>query len=85
MNAVGSRPSPSGPFPVPTSGSLHPGQIQSGDAVEVLKRPDHDVTIALVFRALTLEPTLLPNLLTAHALPDQVKDRARRRLHDERD
>ena len=57
-----------------------PGTIRSGDPITVVERPDHDVTIGLVFRAVTLEPELLPRLLEADALPEDVKDRARRRL-----
>jgi hypothetical protein len=37
------------------------------------------VTTRVVFRALTLEPDLLPRLLFAEALPSEVKDLARRR------
>jgi hypothetical protein len=32
-----------------------------------------------VFRALTLEPELLPQLLVVDALPDEIKEIARRR------
>lgn len=42
---------------------LTPGAIRGGDPVVVTHRPDHDVTVALVFRALTTEPALLPRLL----------------------
>jgi MOSC domain-containing protein YiiM len=42
-----------------------PGVIRSGDGIEVVHRPDHDVTIALAFRALTTERDLLPALLAA--------------------
>ena len=42
-------------------------------------RPDHDVTVALTFRATTTEPELLPRLLAAHALPAEIKDLVRRR------
>jgi MOSC domain-containing protein YiiM len=42
-----------------------PGEIRAGDAVEVLRRPEHDITIALCFRALTLDRSLLPRLLEA--------------------
>jgi MOSC domain-containing protein YiiM len=55
------------------------GEIRSGDPVAVEDRPDHDVTIGLTFRALTLEPELLPSLLAAGALPAEVRDRAARR------
>jgi MOSC domain-containing protein YiiM len=42
-------------------------------------RPDHDVTVALVFRALLVEPELLPRLRVADALPAELKKMARRR------
>ncbi|WP_328411472.1 MOSC domain-containing protein [Streptomyces violaceus] len=44
---------------------IEPGAIRAGDAVEILHRPDHDVTVALQFRAVTTERTLLPRLLAA--------------------
>ena len=55
------------------------GEIAAGDAISVVHRPDHDVTIAVTFRALTLEPGLLPRLLAADALPQADLDRIRRR------
>ncbi len=42
-----------------------PGTIRSGDAVEIVHRPDHDVTVALAFRALLVQRDLLPRLLAA--------------------
>ncbi|MFE9027399.1 MOSC domain-containing protein [Streptomyces iakyrus] len=42
-----------------------PGEIRAGDAVEIVHRPAHDVTVALQFRAVTTERTLLPRLLAA--------------------
>jgi MOSC domain-containing protein YiiM len=59
---------------------IEPGDIRAGDPVEIVSRPDHDVTIALVFRAVTLEPELLPRLLAAEALPAEIAEQARRRL-----
>jgi MOSC domain-containing protein YiiM len=56
-----------------------PGLIRAGDPITVVERPDHDVSIGVTFRALTLEPELLPRLLAADALPEKVKDTARRR------
>nr|WP_242605831.1 MOSC domain-containing protein [Frankia sp. Cppng1_Ct_nod] len=53
------------------------GVIQVGDPVTVVHRPDHDVTVGMVFRALTTEPRLLPRLLVADALPDEARQRAR--------
>jgi MOSC domain-containing protein YiiM len=58
---------------------IEPGEIQAGHRIEVVHRPDHDVTVALSFRALTIEPDLLPRLLVADALPGELKDLARRR------
>lgn len=42
-----------------------PGEIRAGDPIVITHRPDHDVTVSLVFRALTLEAELLPRLLAA--------------------
>ena len=44
---------------------LTPGFIAAGDPVEVLHRPDHEVTASLVFRATLKERDLLPELLAA--------------------
>jgi MOSC domain-containing protein YiiM len=57
-----------------------PGTMRGGDSIIVVDRPDHDVTIGLVFRAMTLEADLLPRLLDAEALPDEIKGLARRRV-----
>jgi MOSC domain-containing protein YiiM len=59
---------------------IAPGTMRGGDSIIVVDRPDHDVTIGLVFRAMTLEAELLPRLLEAEALPDEIKDLARRRV-----
>ncbi|MFB7929071.1 MOSC domain-containing protein [Streptomyces sp. NPDC056039] len=57
---------------------IEPGEIRAGDAVEILRRPDHDVTVALQFRAVTTERTLLPRLLAAgEALHPEVLRGAR--------
>jgi MOSC domain-containing protein YiiM len=58
---------------------IEPGDIRAADPVEIAHRPDHDVTVALVFRAMTLEPGLLPRLLVAEALPPEGKELARKR------
>ncbi|GIJ51926.1 hypothetical protein Val02_88120 [Virgisporangium aliadipatigenens] len=55
------------------------GQIRGGDPVEVIERPDHDVTIGITFRALTREAELLPRLRDIAALPQDVRDLADRR------
>ncbi len=42
-----------------------PGTIEAGDAICVVHRPDHDVTVSVAFRATTTERELLPRLLAA--------------------
>jgi MOSC domain-containing protein YiiM len=59
---------------------ISPGTVRGGDAITVEHRPDHDVTIGLVFRARMAEPELLPRLLAADALSAELKAYARRRV-----
>jgi MOSC domain-containing protein YiiM len=58
---------------------IESGEIQAGDQIEIVDQPDHDVTTALCFRALTIEPDLLPRLMAADALPKEIRELARRR------
>jgi MOSC domain-containing protein YiiM len=58
---------------------IESGELRSGDPVEIVSRPEHDVTVALVFRAVMMEPELLPRLLVADALPTEIAEQARRR------
>ncbi|MEU0882373.1 MOSC domain-containing protein [Lentzea sp. NPDC005914] len=52
---------------------LEAGRFAPGDEITVLRRPDHDVTVELFFRALTTEAELLPRLLEAgDSVPPQV-------------
>ncbi|MFH8366164.1 MOSC domain-containing protein [Streptomyces sp. NPDC018031] len=44
---------------------LAPGEIRAGDPVEIVHRPDHEVSVSFMFRALTTEKHLLPRLLAA--------------------
>jgi MOSC domain-containing protein YiiM len=44
---------------------VDPGLISAGDPVEIVHRPEHEVTIALTFRALTTDGDLMPRLLEA--------------------
>ncbi|MFJ9028432.1 MOSC domain-containing protein [Streptomyces sp. NPDC102274] len=44
---------------------ITPGEIRAGDPIEIVHRPDHEVTVALAFRAVTTERELLPRLLAA--------------------
>ena len=59
---------------------ISPGTVRSGDTISIDQRPDHDVTIGLVFRASMTEPDLLPQLLAADALSSEIKAYVRRRI-----
>jgi MOSC domain-containing protein YiiM len=59
---------------------ITPGSVQEGDPIEIVRRPEHDVTVALAFRAFTAEPQLLPRLLAADALPREDMALILRRL-----
>lgn len=39
------------------------GRLAAGDEITVVHRPDHDITVSLMFKALTTERCLLPRLL----------------------
>jgi MOSC domain-containing protein YiiM len=51
---------------------LAEGELGAGDAVELLSRPAHDVTIELVSRSILLDETLLARAATAPQLPDEL-------------
>ncbi|MDT0270428.1 MOSC domain-containing protein [Streptomyces sp. DSM 44915] len=46
---------------------LRPGPISPGDRIEVVHRPDHEVSVAFAFRAQLGEPELRPRVLAAGA------------------
>ncbi|MCI0688030.1 MAG: MOSC domain-containing protein [Sporichthyaceae bacterium] len=56
------------------------GELTAGDRIEVVHRPDHDVRLGEVFRALTGDRDLVPKLLLAPELPEQARDYARKIL-----
>ncbi|MDH6194196.1 MOSC domain-containing protein YiiM [Mycobacterium frederiksbergense] len=58
---------------------IRPGPVCAGDEIVVTDRPEHNITVAVVFRALTLEPQLLPEILRADALPVPLRELAERR------
>lgn len=41
---------------------ITPGVLRAGDAIEVIHRPTHDITVSLAFRATTTDRTLAPRL-----------------------
>jgi MOSC domain-containing protein YiiM len=52
-----------------------PGAVAAGDEIAVVHRPAHDVSIAMMFRALTTEKSLLPQLAAAgNALPEALRE-----------
>ena len=44
---------------------MTPGFSSGGDAITVIHRPDHEVTVTMSYRASTRERELLPRLLEA--------------------
>jgi MOSC domain-containing protein YiiM len=60
------------------------GTVCAGDTISIDYRPDHDVTIDLVFRARMLDRDLLPQLLVADALSSELKSYVRRRVASKR-
>lgn len=44
---------------------IEPGAIRAGDPVEIVHRPEHEVTVSYLFRALTISSELLPGILAA--------------------
>ena len=51
---------------------LETGDLGAGDRIDVVERPDHDVTIGMAFRAFTTERHLLADLAPARAaLPER--------------
>jgi MOSC domain-containing protein YiiM len=55
---------------------ISPGSVSAGDPIIVLHRPAHDVTITMMFRALTTDKALQPRLAAAgDALPEFLRRR----------
>ena len=60
--------------PGPHRQVVQPGAITAGDELEVLRKPDHDITVSTMFRAFTTERELLTRLLDAQ---DDLPPKAR--------
>jgi MOSC domain-containing protein YiiM len=61
---------------------VEPGPVRAGDPIEVVETRDHDITIDIVFRALTTRRDLLPLLAQEPRLDAFVARRLRARSHD---
>ncbi|MFC9298092.1 MOSC domain-containing protein [Streptomyces sp. NPDC057011] len=60
---------------------IEEGRVSPGDPIEVVHRPDHDVTVELWFRAFTTDRTLLPRTLAAGAaMEPEAHETVRRHL-----
>lgn len=57
---------------------LAEGDIGAGDRLSVVHRPGHGVTVSTMFRALTTEASLLPELLRVDGLVDEARKSAER-------
>jgi MOSC domain-containing protein YiiM len=57
---------------------LEDGVVERGDPVEVEHRPDHEITVSTVFRALRVDRSLLAELRDVPGLTDVVRQMAAR-------
>jgi MOSC domain-containing protein YiiM len=64
---------------------LEEGVVEEGDPIVVESRPDHDVSVGELFRAVTVQPALLPRLLAVPGLKPWIYERAAKRgMHTSR-
>ena len=52
------------------------GVLGAGDAIDVVHRPGHGITVTTMFRALTTDRSLLPQLLRVDGLVDEAREAA---------
>ncbi|MFI5627289.1 MOSC domain-containing protein [Nocardioides sp. NPDC051685] len=57
---------------------LEEGELQAGDEIVVVHRPDHDITVSTLFKALTTDRSLLPSLIGIEGLGDKPRAAAER-------
>lgn len=55
---------------------IEEGVVEAGSPIEVVDRPDHDVSVATLFGAVMHRPELLPRLLAVPDLKPWVRERA---------
>jgi MOSC domain-containing protein YiiM len=58
---------------------MREGELGAGDGIEILERPDHDITVALVSWAILGEPALRPRALAAPQLASGLREMLRER------
>ncbi|MFD7862704.1 MOSC domain-containing protein [Streptomyces sp. NPDC057682] len=63
---------------------ITPGSIRAGDPVEIVHRPDHEVTVEMQFRAVTTRRDLLPRILAAGEALHPESLRAARAYEEQR-
>lgn len=71
-----------GRMPGPYLRVLEEGTVQAGDEIEVVERRHHDVTVELLFRALTTERELIPLLSAEPRIDSFVARRLGERRND---
>ncbi|KAA1378435.1 MOSC domain-containing protein [Aeromicrobium fastidiosum] len=71
-----------GHMPGPYLRVLEPGEVMTGDAIEVVERRDHDITVELLFRALTTERALIASLAAEPRIDSFVARRLGERRND---
>ncbi|MFE6506076.1 MOSC domain-containing protein [Nocardioides sp. NPDC057767] len=57
---------------------LEEGQLQAGDEIVVVHRPEHDITVSTLFTALNTDRSLLPRLIGIDGLGDKPRAAAER-------
>jgi MOSC domain-containing protein YiiM len=58
------------------------GELRAGDELHVVHRPGHGVSVSTMFRALTTERALLPELLRVDGLVDEARRAAEKYVGD---
>ena len=64
--------------PGPYLSVVEAGVVEEGDPITVEHRPGHGISVSMMFRALTTEASLLPELLRIDDLVDEARERAER-------
>ena len=57
------------------------GDVGAGDSIDVVSRPEHGITVRLVFDAVLNEPALTSEALRAPELPAELRSWLQARLH----